>query len=166
MLDALNRFRALLSRALAAVAAASLAGMVALACANMALRFFGHPIDGAFELMGFLGGLTAALSLGYSQLHKGHIAVSLLSGKLPPALKRVLDALGHLGGALFFLIGGWEVFKLADFLVMSGELSETLRMPYHPFVYAAGVGCLVMGLVLIVDFLMALAGRDEEKLPA
>jgi len=44
----------------------------------------------------------------------------------------------------------------------SGELSETLRMPYYPFVYGAALGCGFLTLVLVMDLLKSLfAGKES-----
>ncbi|EPR41100.1 Tripartite ATP-independent periplasmic transporter DctQ component [Desulfovibrio sp. X2] len=155
-LGALLRLRALACNALAAVAGVAVLAMVALACANIAGRVFDHPVEGSYELMGFFGAVAAAFSLGYSQLAKGHIAVNILDERIPPKIRRALDAVSALLSAAFFAAAGYEVIDLGNFMVSTGELSETLRMPYYPFVWAVGGGCLVMALVLLVDFLTVL----------
>ncbi len=43
----------------------------------------------------------------------------------------------------------------------TGELTETLRIIYYPFTYAVAVGCVVLALVLVTDFLQ-LAGPGKE----
>jgi hypothetical protein len=35
----------------------------------------------------------------------------------------------------------------------SGEVSETLKIIFHPFVYSVAVGFAVFSLTLIIDFL-------------
>jgi TRAP-type C4-dicarboxylate transport system permease small subunit len=163
MLDALDRLAKGLETALLAVAGAALALMVLLGCANMLLRALGHPLAGTFELMGFLGALAAALALGATQRKGGHIKVDLLTGKLHPAVERVLDLLGLAAATVLFALAGVETVKLGLFMVETGELSETLRFPYHPFVFAVSGGCLAMALTLAVQMLKLLAAPFSER---
>jgi len=152
----LLKVRALACSALGMVAGVAVLLMVVLACSNIVGRVFGCPIEGSYEVMGFLGAIAASFALGSSQIAKGHVAVTILDEYLPRAARRLLDAAGALIGAVFFAVAGYEVIDLANFMVSTGELSETLRMPYYPFVWAVGGGCLVMALVLFVDTLLAL----------
>lgn len=157
-LDSLN---AMACNLLKVVAGVFMLGMMLLACANMLLRAAGNPIVGVFELMGFFGAVVTALSLGYSQLRRSHIAVGLLVKRFPVAMRRFLDAVVNLAASGFFLLAGLETGKWAGFLVETGELSETLQIIYHPFVFAAALGCLVMALILFTDFLKIVGGREK-----
>ncbi|MFW5836543.1 MAG: TRAP transporter small permease [Desulfovibrionaceae bacterium] len=157
MLDALDRLARGLEAALLALAGASLCLMMLLGCANMLLRSLGAPLPGTFELMGFFGALAAALALGATQRKGGHISVDLLRGKLPAAAERTLDVLGLAVSVSLFFLAGLETAKLGLSMVETGELSETLRFPYHPFVFAVAGGCFAMGLTLAVQLLRLLA---------
>lgn len=159
MIAFLEQARALACKALGVVAGLAVLAMVALACANIVGRAFGSPVTGSYELMGFFGALAAAFALGASQLAKGHVAVTILDEYLPKTARRLLDAAGALIGALFFAVAAYEVTELANFMVSTGELSETLRLPYYPFVWAVAGGCLVMALVLLTDMLLALGPK-------
>jgi TRAP-type C4-dicarboxylate transport system permease small subunit len=153
MLNALDRLARGLETALAALAGLALCLMMALGCANIAMRALGRPLEGTFEIMGFLGALAAALALGATQREGGHIRVDLLQDKLPPKLERFLDLLGLAAAVGLFSAAGVEVWSLGLFLSDTGELSETLRFAYHPFVFAVSGACLAMGLTLIAQFL-------------
>ena len=80
---------------------------------------------------------------------------------LPKAVRTWLDAFTSLASCLFFALVGLETGQWASYLVSTGELSETLRIAYHPFVFATAAGCLAMAFVLLVDFLKTAAGRTE-----
>jgi TRAP-type C4-dicarboxylate transport system permease small subunit len=159
----LDLIRLWANKTLAALAATTLLGMVCLACANIVLRTLDSPIKGTFELMGFMGAVVAGFSLGYAQLAKGHIAVSVLKGVFPQWFERAVDALCALTGTLFFAAAAYQVWDVANFMVEFGELSETLRFAYHPFVYAVAVGCGAMALTMAVDAVhLVLGGNNPE----
>ncbi len=41
----------------------------------------------------------------------------------------------------------------------TGEVSETLMIIYHPFVFATSAGCLALAFVLLVDTLKTLTAE-------
>jgi TRAP-type C4-dicarboxylate transport system permease small subunit len=145
------------------VAGLSLVAMLVLACANMVLRLFGYPILGTYELMGFLGALVTGFALAATQLKGGHIALTVLAGALPKALERAVDAASSLACAAFFFLVAWRTAAWAGTLTRMGELSETLRIPFQPFVYALALGCAVLGLALLADAAAAMARLKEEQ---
>lgn len=150
-----------ITKALAALSGLFLVLMMALACANMTTRAFGVPIEGTFELMGFFGAIVAAFSLGFAQRNRSHIAVGLLVKHFPKPVRRLLDALAFAASSGFFALCGWETWKWAWFLVDTGEVSENLRIVYHPFVFAAALGCAAMAAVLLVDTLKSLFDKRQ-----
>ncbi len=161
MIDTLDRISRTLAKALTLFAGLMLVSMMLLACANMVSRAVWLPIQGTFELMGFFGAVTTAFALAFAQLNKSHISVGILMKYLPKAVRRILDALTSLASCAFFALIGTETSKWANYLVSTGELSETLRIAYHPFVFATATGCLLMAFVLFVDTLKTITGRTE-----
>ncbi len=142
---------------------ALLVAMMLLAGANMLFRGIWVPIMGSYELMGFFGALTIAFGLGATQRAKGHIALTILSGVFPPAVEKVIDALCHLAGSLFFGFVAWRTSVWAWSLIESGELSETLHFPYYPFPFALALGVGALALALFCDFLLVLQrGKPDE----
>ncbi|MFW5819561.1 MAG: TRAP transporter small permease [Desulfovermiculus sp.] len=123
--------------------------MVALGGANMILRSLGLPVAGTYELMGLGGAMIAALAMGGTQEARGHIQVTVLDGILPPGLRKALDATAHILSTLFFGLLAWRLLDLSWDLKESGELSETLHLPFYPVVLLVGLGFVSLGLNLI-----------------
>ena len=157
MIDFLDKASGVIAKILTGLAGLFLVSMMLLACANMVLRaVWGMPIQGTFELMGFLGAVVAAFSLAFAQRMKAHIAVGILLARFPSPIRRLADAATNAVSCVFFALAGLETAKWAAFLVDTGEVSETLRIIYHPFVFAASIGCLALAFVLAVDTLKSL----------
>ncbi len=144
------------SALLACLAGIMLVAMMLLACSNMVIRAFATSIKGTVEMVGFCGAMLTAFSLGYAQIKKGHIAVGLLAKLFPVRLRSLMDALQHFASAIFFAWAAIETFRWGISLIDSDELSETLRIIYHPFVFCAALGCVVISFVLFVDALKTL----------
>lgn len=159
MIDFLDTISGHLAKALTTLAGIFLVAMMVLACANMVLRAVWVPVQGTFELMGFLGAVVAAFSLAFAQRQKSHIAVGILLARFPKFIRRLADATTSFVSCGFFILAGMETYKWAAFLVQTGELSETLQIAYHPFVFATAAGCYALAFVLLVDTLKTLTAK-------
>lgn len=159
LIDRLDAWNARLARLLAWTGGVALVAMVALSCANILLRAVWVPVPGAYELIGFAGAVLAAFSLAYTQLHKTHISVGILAGRLPKPLRRTLALAAILSSSVLFFVVAEETAAWGLYLVRTGELSETLIIPYHPVVFAVALGCLLLGFSMLTDFLKILAGK-------
>ena len=140
-----------LNRITMAIGGVVLFAMMALACSNMCLRFFGLPVKGTFELMGFGGALIAALALGGTQEKKGHIQVNLLENTLPRRANTLLQSFSDFVALAFFGLLAWRLFLLARVIQQSGEVSETLHLAFTPIVAVVGLGFLVLSLNLVLQ---------------
>jgi len=148
-----------LNRGLIWLAGITLLGMVLVSCANMLLRFLGYPIKGTYELLGFCGAVLVAFALGATQRQGGHIEVDLLESVLPEKINRLLKLLANLASAVFFGLVGWQLIVLAQSLERSGEVSETLHLPFYPVVAAVAFGVFSLLLVLLRQILDLIQGR-------
>ena len=142
-----------LNQTLIWIAGAALCGMVLLSCSNMLLRLLGYPVKGTYELMGFSGAVLAAFALGATQRQGGHIEVDLLDSVLPRRVNRGLRIVANLASAAFFGLICWRLIVLALSLEGSGEVSETLHLPYYPVVLAVALGFFSLILVFLRQIL-------------
>lgn len=137
--------------------------MIGIACANMIMRPLGAPLKGAYELVGFLGALTVAFAMGYTQITRSHIAVDILSTRYSKRTQQIMNSLSSFLCMIFFILVAWQVAVFATTIWKRGETSETLRIIYHPFVYLVAICCGLLALVLFIDFLKSLAPEKGEK---
>lgn len=144
--DILNRFMIIL-------AGIFLAAMILMTCMNIFSRLFWSPIKGTYELMGYFGAMVTAFALSYTQLKKAHIAVDVLVGQFSQKTQLILQGFNCLVCTVFFSIAAWQINKLARTLWLTGEVTETLRIIYYPFTYGVALGCCLLALVLLVEFL-------------
>jgi TRAP-type C4-dicarboxylate transport system permease small subunit len=139
----------------------SVLALMTLATGNVCLRIFQIPYRGAYEIVSFLGAVTIAFALGYTQIYKANIVVDILTETFPAPVKRVLDTLGYLITMIFFGLIAWVIFRWGLRIAQSGELSETLKVIYYPFIFSVAVGFAFLSLTLIIDFLNTLRGKEE-----
>jgi TRAP-type C4-dicarboxylate transport system permease small subunit len=141
----------------------SLLALTLLATMNVALRVFHLPVSGTYEVVSFLGAVVTAGALGYTQKRKDHIVVDILSEKFPAKVKRVLDRGSYLLILAFFSVVSWQTFVYGMRLMRTGELSETLKIAYYPFVFLVGIGFAVLALTSLLDLVETFWAREEKK---
>ena len=136
--------------------------LMAIATTNAFLRipFIKSTWRGAYETVGFLGAIVIAFALGYTQKRKDHIVVDILTEKFPKRVNRLLDGVNYFITTIFFAIVSWQVFVWGMKVSRSGEVSETLKIVFHPFIYSVSFGFAVFSLTLIIDFINNLRNKE------
>ncbi|MBI5420113.1 MAG: TRAP transporter small permease [Deltaproteobacteria bacterium] len=142
---------------------AALLALVLLATANVALRIVRVPVGGTYEIVSFLGAIVTAGALGYTQKRKDHIVVDILSEKFPGPVKRALDGVSYALTAALFAVVSWQTFAWGRRLWQYGELSETLKIAYYPFVFCVSLGFAVFALTLFLDLLATVWSKGDAK---
>lgn len=159
----MDRLISYLSRFFMILAGVALLLLVLLATGNVALRLFHVPFAGTYELVSFLGALVTAGALGHTQRRKDHIMVDLVTEKYSPRAKRLTDAVSHGLTSVLFAIVAWQVFRWGENIRLSGELSETLQLKYHPFIYGVAAGFALLAVVLFLDTIGAILHKREDE---
>ena len=159
-MQALEKISRILSRIFMGLAGVFLVAMILITCANIFARLVWVPIKGTFELMGFFGAVTTAFALGYTQQDKAHISVDILVNRFPPKIRMVLNGINAFICMIFFSFAGWQIARWATTIRETGEVTETLRIIYYPFTYAVALGCFLLALVLLVEFLKLFFAAD------
>jgi TRAP-type C4-dicarboxylate transport system permease small subunit len=162
-MKALKRIVEALNRGFGIVGCVALAALTALAIVNMISRAVFTPVPGSYELIGFLCAVAAAMGLGYTQLAKGHVAVTIVTDMFSPRANRVLEGVSHLVSAAFFCLAAWQTVRWGTGLARAGELSETLKIPFFPVVYAAALGLAMLALTLLIDFITLFDRREARQ---
>jgi TRAP-type C4-dicarboxylate transport system permease small subunit len=159
----LERLSALLRKLLMITGGVALLALTLLATMNVALRIFQAPVSGTYEIVSFLGAIVTAGALGYTQKRKDHIVVDILSDKFPDAVKRALDGVSYALMVVLFSIVAWQTFVFGKRLWQTGELSETLKIAYHPFVFVVCLGFAALALTLLLDLLETLWKKGDSR---
>lgn len=162
-MTALEKISQFLNQVFLWVAGCFLVAMIAITCANIILRFVWMPVRGTFELMGYFGAIVTALALGYTQIKKGHISVDIMVLGFSKKTQRILSAFNSFICMAFFGTAGWMIAKHAATLYRTGEVTETLQIIYYPFTYGVSLGCFLLALVLLTDFLKYTIGDNKDK---
>lgn len=157
-LEALNNVLNRISMVLGGIAVLAL---MLLATGNVILRILHLPFRGTYEIVSFLGAVVIAFALGYTQKNRDHIVVDILTERFPKKLQTVIEAVADVVIMLFFGIVSWQVYVWGMKIYESHEVSETLKIAFHPFVFAVSVGFALLCFSAFVDFLKKLTPEEE-----
>lgn len=150
-----------ISQALHAVAGASLTFLMILTLVDVALRGFGSPVPGTYELVALAGAIVIGFSLPSTSWHRQHVYIDFFVEKLGGRVKHAFDVVTRLIGMAFFSLLGWNLFIYASALSRSGEVTLTLQIPFFPIAYGVGACCFVQCLVLLCDLIKIAGDRYE-----
>jgi TRAP-type C4-dicarboxylate transport system permease small subunit len=152
----------ILNKVLMILGGIAVLALMTLATGNVVLRVFHLPFRGAYEIVAFLGAIVIAFALGYTQRRKDHIIVEILTERFPKKLQKGVDTFAYIVITLFFAIVSWQIFVWGMKIYVSHEVSETLKVIYHPFVFAVALAFAVVSLTAFVDFLKNIFAPGEE----
>ncbi|OPY71843.1 MAG: Tripartite ATP-independent periplasmic transporter [Syntrophorhabdus sp. PtaU1.Bin058] len=149
----LIKFNLYLNRFLAFWSGVAILALTAIAAGNMLFRVVYVPINGSYELIGFFGAVATGLALGFAQIRKDHIIVTIFTDRFSKRTNKILDGFNYFINMIFFALVSWETLKWGMKIARIGELSETLKIVYHPFVYCLALGFAALSLTLLIDLL-------------
>lgn len=146
-----------------ALGAITLTGMMLMTCVDVVGRFFGHPVLGSVELVGFMATLTVALALPYTHSVDGHIGVELFIRSVSPRIQAVVGLFTTLLSLVLFAIVAWRMVNYAQVMKASGQVSMNLRFPEYSIIYVVAFAFLVLTLVLIRDIVRCVSRLRGES---
>ncbi|WP_091273691.1 TRAP transporter small permease [Alteribacillus persepolensis] len=144
---------------LASIAGTALILMMLLVVFNSVKRLFSDPVAGTVEMVSWLAAITAIFSLGFVQLHKGHVFIDLLFSKFPQLLQRITHTAVNVVSIIFFIIAGWQLTIYGLELMENGIVSETMRIPFYPIVVCCSIGFLGLLLAVVKEIWMIWKGE-------
>lgn len=157
----LDQIDLILSKGLMIVGGVALLLLMILATGNVAMRIFHVPFSGCYEIISFLGAIVTASALGYTQRNRDHIIVDILSEKFPPGVRKIVDAVSYLIVTVFFAIVSRQTLIWGLQIREAGELSETLKIIYHPFIFGVALGFAFLALSGAVDFFKVIVNSED-----
>jgi TRAP-type C4-dicarboxylate transport system permease small subunit len=164
MMKTIDKIDSFLGRILLVLSGVAVLALMLLATGNVVLRIFHAPYRGTYEIVSFLGAIGVAFALASTQRRKGNIVVDILSSRYPLPVKRLVDALSSAISAVFFGIVAWQVSVWGTRIMAAGEVSETLKVVYYPFIFGVAVGFGILSLTCFLEISRTF-GKDEEAEP-
>ena len=151
-----------LSYAAAIAGGLCMLAVMAIICANIAMRAIGPGLHGAVEISGYLCALAVGLCLPAAQLNGSHIELGVLSSSFSERALLAQKSIVSLLSIIILLVVFKELLSLAGYTSISGELIEGFPFSFMFMVLGMALGVLLHGLVFICCMLRALLARQGE----
>jgi TRAP-type C4-dicarboxylate transport system permease small subunit len=156
--DKLKKRIQTLNRWISGVGAVFLIPLMLITAADVVSRdLFNHPIAGVVELSGYFLAVFILLGLAYAQQVKAHVAVSIVTSRLPHRVQFVVNIIAILIGLFLFSILAWQGLVVG---IEERTVSDLLRVPQSPFRLLVAIAAFFVCLELLIDM-----GDSIRKLP-
>lgn len=138
------------NRFIAGVSGIFLIPLMLITAADVLSRdLFNRPIPGTTELSQYMLAVVILLGLAYTQQIKAHVAVSLFTSKLSPAIQSIFSMISSLIGLSLFFILAWQGWVVG---MEERTVSDMLRVPQYPFRLLVALTAFSTCLELLIDF--------------
>ena len=132
--------------------------MVLITFADVFLRYFlGKPLDGTVEITGLMMAMIVFSYTGYAQYTKTHISMDIVTQKLMPDSRAVLEFATTVWSAFVILLC---IFAMVKYGLTNKKATPILGIPYSPFIFlgVAGVALLFLALLGALVVVVSMAG--------
>jgi TRAP-type C4-dicarboxylate transport system permease small subunit len=137
-------------RALGALAAVALVGIVLLTCVDVVGRYLlNRPLTGAFELSEMAMGALVFASLPLVTLRRQQVTVDLLDWLVPGSWRTAQDVAASLVAALCVGVVAWRLWVKAAEMLANGETTAVLKIPMYPLVHAMALLSFLTAVVIL-----------------
>lgn len=140
-----------INRVLAWLAGAGLVAMLAVIIGNYMLRLFWQPLAGTFELVSLTAIIVGALALGEAQVYKAHVAIDIVTARLPKKVQLVVGAIVTVASIVLMIQVVLALTIYSSSMTSSGSATDFLKMPVGVIVWILVIGFAGLALALLGD---------------
>jgi TRAP-type C4-dicarboxylate transport system permease small subunit len=161
----MKRFDAVITnidKSLYVIAGGVLACMILLTLFDVILRNFGHPITGSMEFIQYGGSIVFGFSIPYGTLLGAQVIVDIVTEKLNPRNKRIVEVITRCIGIMIFLFVAYNFVVYGMDAKRTGERTASFKIPYYPFAFALSFSFLLQSFTIFGDLLKKVKGADNE----
>jgi TRAP-type C4-dicarboxylate transport system permease small subunit len=144
------------------VAGGVLACMIIITLCDVILRNFGHPITGSMEIIQYGGSIVFGFAIPYGTLLGCQVIVDIVTEKLSPGKKRVIEVITRCIGVLLFLFIAYNFYVYGIDVSKTGERTASFKIPYYPFSFALCFSFLLQSFTIFCDMLNKAKGAENE----
>jgi len=144
------------------VSMALLAGVMFFTAVDVVGRYFGHPIQGSYQISELILVWIVCLSWPYLTEKKGHVRVEMLVSKLPPRMQGGIGLLTHLLGLCVFGLIVWQGIEMVKMSIRMNEQVGIIDISLYPFQIVVPLGALLVCPVLLIQLIQLVTRQKRE----
>jgi len=131
--------------------------VIALSCADIFGRYaLNSPITGTLEVIEYAMVAIFFPGLAYIQATRGNIVVGMLTHRLNPAVRTVVQAFALAVGVFAFILIVWQNWLQTVYYFHNGAYSTMLHIPQYPFRFVIVVGAFFVGLEMLIQLVQTI----------
>jgi TRAP-type C4-dicarboxylate transport system permease small subunit len=151
-----------LSRWLSFISMIATVAMMLVVTADVFMRrAFNSPIFGAFDVIKILLVIIVFCAISHVMRVREHIVVDSITRLYPQKYNRVVNGVAYLFSMVILALMCWQSFRYGLAMVRVGEKLVLLKIAMSPFIFTVAFGYAIFFLVVMVQWIIALAGADE-----
>lgn len=148
-----------ISRGLDLISGIVLAATALLVVANIMGRvILQRPILGIYEMVGFLTAAVVGFALARCALENSHIAIDFILERFPPRFQRAVELIIGIPVLVFLGFTSYNLLAYGSRIALSGQVSPTTQLIFHPFIYIVAFGFFVLSLTVLLKIAGLLPG--------
>jgi TRAP-type C4-dicarboxylate transport system permease small subunit len=151
-----------IDRSLYVIAGVVLACMILLTFVDVILRNFGHPITGSMEFIQYGGCIVFGFSIPYGTMLGAQVIVDIVTEKLSPKKRQVIEVITRCVGILLFLFIAYNFYVYGMDVRKTGERTASFKIPYYPFALALSFSFLLQSFTIFCDLIKKMKGVENE----
>lgn len=140
-----------INRALAWIAGAGVVVMLVIILGNYVMRMFGRPLAGTFELVSLTAIVVGGLALGEAQVFKAHVAIDIVTARLPKKIQLVIGAIVTVASIVVMIQVVIALLLYSSGMMRSGGATDFLKMPIGAIVWILIIGFAGLAVALLGD---------------
>ena len=90
------------------------------------------------------------------------VIVDIVTEKLSPGKKRIIEIITRCIGILIFLFVAYNFYVYGIDVMKTGERTASFKVPYYPFAFALSFSFLLQTLTVFCDLIKKVKGADNE----
>jgi TRAP-type C4-dicarboxylate transport system permease small subunit len=116
-------------------------------------RLFNSPISWTLEVIEVMLTVVVFFTVAYCAVTRGHISVDVLTSRLPPKGRAIVNVIGCFLGIILFGFMTWCSIRSAIEDLASHRTTGIVHIPIYPFVFVVAFGSILLVLVLLAQLL-------------
>ena len=144
------------------IAGVTLVFMVLITLCDVILRNFGYPITGSMEIIQYGGSIVFGFSLPYATYLGAMVRVDILTEKLKPGPRRMLNIVTRIVAILLLLFVAYNFFGYGQDARKAGEVTASFKVPTYFFIYALSLCFLFHSFTAVVDLIRTIRKENDE----
>jgi TRAP-type C4-dicarboxylate transport system permease small subunit len=142
------------SRVLNGIAGGAATLMICITVVDVFMRSVGHPVVGAYEIIGLIcGPIVIGFAVPLTSWDRGHVSMDVLLPRLRKRSRNLMKVMTRVICIVLFAFIAYNLFWIGSEFRSSGEVSQTLHIPFYWVTYAVGLCCFIECVVFICDIL-------------